>query len=147
MASNVQARYQPSAERRFKRPLYLSRVPAGTFSPADDYREKSLDLNEYLVKHEAATFFVRISGDSMKGAGILSGDLAVVDRSLKPANGSIIVACLDGETTCKRFKLLKGRVVLVSENPDYPAIEVNPASGGFEVWGVVTHVIHHVVRP
>jgi DNA polymerase V len=146
LASNMQARYKPLLARRLRRPLYLSRVPAGTFSPADDYREKSLDLNEYLVKHEAATFFVRISGDSMKGAGILSGDLAVVDRSLKPANGSVVVACLNGETTCKRLRLVKNRVVLASENPDYPAVEVNPASGDFEVWGVVTHVIHKVVR-
>jgi DNA polymerase V len=147
MASNVSTRYKPGLSRCLRRPLFVSRVPAGTFSPADDYREKSLDLNEYLVKHEAATFFVRISGDSMKGAGIFSGDLAVVDRSLKPVHGSVIVACLNGETTCKRLRLVKNKVVLASENPDYPAVEVDPASGDFEVWGVVTHVIHKVARP
>jgi DNA polymerase V len=146
MASNVSTRYKPGLSLRLKRPLYLSRVPAGTFSPADDYREKSLDLNEHLVKHEAATFFVRISGDSMKGAGIFSGDLAVVDRSLKPAHGSVVVACLNGETTCKRLKLVKNKIYLSSENADYPAFEVDPASGDFEVWGVVTHVIHKVMR-
>jgi len=147
MASNLSTRYKPSLARRLKRPLILSRVPAGTFSPADDYREKSLDLNEHLIKHEAATFFVRISGDSMRGAGILSGDLAIVDRSLKPLDGCVVVACMNGETTCKRLKLVKSKLYLASANPDYPTIEVDTSLGDFEIWGVVTHVIHKIGKP
>lgn len=122
-------------------PLYGSKVPAGFPSPADDHVEDALDLNAHLVKRPAATFFVRATGDSMTGAGIHSGDLLVVDRSLEPKTGSIVIAVVNGELTVKRLRLEKGRVWLMPENPAYPELEIRD---GLElvIWGVVAHVVH-----
>ncbi|NGX61343.1 MAG: LexA repressor [Chlamydiae bacterium] len=122
-------------------PYFEARLPAGFPSPADDFLEKQLDLHELLVKHPAATFFVRVEGDSMIGAGIHSGDILVVDRSLSPRIGKIIVALLNGEFTVKRLKKEGKRLFLSPENPRYPAIEVEEEAE-FQVWGVVTYVIH-----
>ncbi len=122
-------------------PFFLSRIPAGFPSPADDYMEGGLDLNELLVRHPAATFFVRVSGDSMTGAGIHSGDVLVVDRAETARHRSVIIAALNGELTVKRLVREGERVWLVSENPDYAPLEVG-AGMDFEVWGVVVHVIH-----
>ncbi len=124
-------------------PLYLARVAAGFPSPADDFIDKTLDLNEHLVAHPEATFFVRVSGDSMRDAGIASGDILVVDRAVQPAHNRIVVAALDGELTVKRIRLQGKRLFLAPEHPDYPEIEITEDTG-FEVWGVVTHVIHKV---
>lgn len=126
-----------------KLPLFLSRVKAGFPSPADDYLEKKLDLNEHLIKHPAATFFVKVAGDSMINAGIFGGDILIVDRSLEGGNDKIIVAILNGEFTIKRMKKRLGKLFLVAENPNYQAIEVED-NADFEVWGVVVHVIHSV---
>jgi DNA polymerase V len=122
-------------------PFFLSRVAAGFPSPADDYIDKGLDLNELLVRHPSATFFVRVSGDSMTGAGIRSGDILLVDRAERAADGSIIIAALDGELTVKRLRFRGDAVCLVPENDDYSPILVGPERQ-FEVWGVVVHVIH-----
>lgn len=122
-------------------PLFAARIPAGFPSPADDYVEKGLDLNELLIRHPSATFFVRVSGESMTGAEIHSGDVLVVDRAETARDRSIIIAVLNGELTVKRFIRGNGRVYLASENPDYAPIEVT-GEAGFEVWGVVVHVIH-----
>ena len=122
-------------------PFYLSRVAAGFPSPADDYVEKKLDLNEHLVKSPAATFFVRVSGESMTKAGIFHGDLLIVDRSLEVKEGSIIVAILNGEFTVKRFMKRDGHMFLAAENDAYQPIEIH-SDMDFEVWGVVTNVIH-----
>ena len=84
-------------------PLYSSKVPAGFPSPADDHMEEKLDLNTHLVKHPTATFFVKASGDSMVGAGIHSGDILIVDRSLNPKSGKIVIAAIDGQLTVKRL--------------------------------------------
>ncbi len=128
-------------------PLYASRVRAGFPSPADDYIERGLDFNEYLVAHPAATFCLRVSGDSMIGARIFSGDIIVVDRSLQPRNGSIVVAVVDGELTVKRLqKTADGRMGLVSENPLYPPVVLTD-EGGFTIWGVVSSVIRRMDRP
>jgi DNA polymerase V len=124
-----------------KLPLYLAAVAAGFPSPADDFIDRSLDLNEHLAPHPAATFFVRVSGDSMQGANVRSGDILVVDRSLEPADGKVVVAALDGELTVKRIRAKAGRLFLAPENPDFPAIEVGPEAS-LEIWGVVTYVIH-----
>ena len=122
-------------------PLLLTRVPAGFASPADDHVDCSLDLNDLVVKHPAATFFVRVEGDSMTGANITDGDILVVDRAVEPADGKIVVAVLDGELAVKRIRVRGGRVCLVSENDLYPPI---PVEGEQElvIWGVVTHVVH-----
>jgi len=128
-----------------ERPLFLSKVPAGFPSPADDYVEAWLDLNERLVRHPAATFFVRVEGDSMTGAGIYSGDILVVDRSIEPVDRSIVVAALQGELTVKRLRRQEGKVRLEPENPDYPAIDV-PEGEDLVVWGVVTSSIREFGR-
>jgi DNA polymerase V len=122
-------------------PLYLATVPAGFPSPAEDYIDRKLDLNEHLVRHPAATFFVRVDGDSMRDAGITSGDILVVDRALEARDGSIVIAALDGELMVKRLRRKNGRVLLVPDNPDYPPVAVGPEAS-FEIWGVVTYIIH-----
>ncbi|HVZ80902.1 MAG TPA: translesion error-prone DNA polymerase V autoproteolytic subunit [bacterium] len=142
MAPELRPLSAPEIRKALKVPLYLTRISAGSFSPADDYLEKRLDLNEYLIRHEAATFCFRVTGDSMTGAGIFSGDLLVVDRALKAQNGAVIVAKLGGDLVCKRLKLVKGKVFLAPENPAYPTLEITPDMEGFEVCGVVTHNIH-----
>jgi DNA polymerase V len=124
-------------------PMLISRVSAGFPSPAEDYIDGGLDLNELLVRHPAATFFVRVSGDSMIGAGMHAGDILVVDRAAGAVNGSIIIAALHGEFTVKRLVREKGEIYLVPENPAYSATRVT-ADMGFEVWGVVTCVIHRL---
>ena len=124
-------------------PLFITAVQAGFPSPADDYIDRTLDLNELLIRHPAATFFIRAAGDSMTGAGIRNGDILIVDRAEAPRSGSIIIAVIDGELTVKRLVKKGNTVSLVPENPEYKTIEISPESG-FEVWGVVIHVIHTV---
>jgi DNA polymerase V len=132
-------RCDPSTKRPL--PLYLSKIRAGFPSPADDYVDKKLDLNEYVIKHPAATFFVKVKGDSMINAGILPGSILVVDRSLEARSNKIVVAVLDGEFTVKRLKKSRHKIILLSENAEYPPIEVTPERE-FDIWGVVTHVLH-----
>lgn len=122
-------------------PIFLTCVQAGFPSPADDYIDKQLDLNELIVKHPAATFFLRVEGDSMRDAGIQSGDLIVVDRSIEPSHGKIIVAVVNGEFTVKRVEISSSGISLVPENPSFSKIKVTPESD-FQVWGVVTYVVH-----
>ncbi|UVT18129.1 MAG: translesion error-prone DNA polymerase V autoproteolytic subunit (plasmid) [Nitrospira sp.] len=138
---HIDAVYAPDLSTRYKLPVFLGRLPAGFPSPADDYLEGKLDLNRHLIKHPAATFFVRVSGDSMLGAGIHTGDLLVVDRSLEAVDGNVIVAALDGELTVKRLSKRGTAVRLLPENRNYQPIEVQPQQE-FEIWGVVTNVIH-----
>lgn len=124
-----------------KLPLFEVPVKAGFPSPADDYLEQNLDLNEHLISHPAATFFVRVDGDSMTGAGIHKEDILIVDRSLEPTNGKIVIAVINGEFTVKRIRITPGKVFLDPENPNYKTMEINPNSD-FRVWGVVTFCIH-----
>lgn len=121
-------------------PLYTSHIAAGFPSPADDHLEAPLDLNERLVKHPAATFVVKVDGDSMTGAGIYNGDLLVVDRSLEAKSGSIVVAVVAGELTVKRLWMRGKRIRLMPENPAYQPIEICEGSD-LVIWGVVAHVI------
>ncbi len=122
-------------------PLFSSKVPAGFPSPADDYIEASLNLNEYIIQHPSSTFFVRASAHSMINAGIFSGDLLVVDKSLTPTHGRIIIAAIDGELTVKRLWREANRVQLRPENNQYQPIDIT-AQQDMVIWGVVTHVIH-----
>lgn len=118
-------------------------VAAGFPSPADDFLENRLDLNQLLVRHPAATFFVRVSGDSMIGAGIHSGDLLIVDRSLDANHKRVVIAVVDGQMTVKRISR-EGKIVrLLAENPEYHPIIIEEGTG-LEIWGVVTHVIHNL---
>lgn len=122
-------------------PFFTASISAGFPSPADDYIENYLDLNQLIVKHPSATFFVRVEGNSMCGAGISSGDILVVDRSLEPAHGKIVVAFINGEFTVKRILFEGCHISLSPENESYPTIKVKPDSQ-FQVWGIVTYVIH-----
>lgn len=121
--------------------LYAESVPAGFPSPAAYYIEGKLDLNEHLIQNPSATFFVKVSGDSMTRAGIFDGDILILDRSQKAKNSSIIVAALDGEFTVKRLMISDGKLFLYPENPKYKTIQIEENSS-FAVWGVVTYVIH-----
>lgn len=122
-------------------PLYSCHVRAGFPSPADDFIEARLDLNAYLIKHPAATFFVIASGDSMTGAGIQSGDMLIVDRSIKATHGKIVIAAIEGELTVKRLSSENHRLQLLPSNPNYSAIDITEENE-LVIWGVVTHVIH-----
>ncbi|MEY4598156.1 MAG: polymerase subunit [Pseudomonadota bacterium] len=122
-------------------PLGAGRVAAGFPSPATDHVEQRLDLSEYLVLHPEATFFLRVKGDSMTGAGIHHGDLLIVDRSLSPASGRVVVATLNGELTVKRLQRSRGKLTLKAENPAYPDLAVSDEHD-FQIWGVVAHVVH-----
>ena len=126
-------------------PLFADPVEAGFPSPADDYLDEMLDLNEHLIKNPTATFMVRAKGDSMINAGIRSGDLLVVDKSLEAANEDIVIAMIDGHFTVKRLRRSGGTLRLVPENPAHSPIVINSESN-VEIWGVVTNVIHSTRR-
>jgi len=124
-------------------PLFSHSVRAGFPSPADDYVAESLDLNEHLIAHREATFFLRAKGHSMTGAGIQDGDLLVVDRSLTPSNRSVVIAVVDGEFTVKRLSKRGGKIRLLAENPEFAAIDFKDGQE-LQIWGVVTNVIHRM---
>jgi len=118
-------------------------VCAGFPSPANDYIEGEIDLNQYLIKNPPATFIVRSQGESMLKSSIHPGDLLIVDKSIKPKNNSIVIASINGDLTVKRIKILNKRFLLISDNKNYPNIKVN-TEDDFSIWGVVTNVIHNV---
>jgi len=115
-------------------------LPSSFPSPSQDYIDSPIDFNELLIENEIATFALRITGDSMIGAGIYPNDIAVVNRAKTPVNGSVIVALLNSQFTVKRYCVIKDGIRLVAENPKYPDIPITENSD-FEVWGVVTHSI------
>jgi DNA polymerase V len=121
-------------------PFFGGGIPAGFPSPAEDFNEERLDIRAYLVKNPAATFFARVTGDSMKDMGISDGDLLVVDRSIKPSDGKPAVCFLNGEFTLKKVSVRGGKIYLLPANNHFPVIEVG-TDEQFVVWGVVTHVI------
>lgn len=125
--------------------VLISPVPvaAGYPSPAQDYFDGRIDLNEHLIKDITSTYVVRVSGDSMEGAGISDGDELIVNRALEPRDGSVVVAVLDGELTVKRLRVTARGVVLQADNPQYPDIRV-PALADLVIWGVATRCLHHV---
>ena len=122
-------------------PIFLDKVSAGFPSPATDYMENKLDLNEYLIKHPAATFIVKANGSSMTSASIYSDDLLIVDRSIAPKNNNIVIASIFGDLTVKKLKKKEKSLFLVPANNDYPSIEVKEEMECF-IWGVVTYIIH-----
>ncbi len=141
MKTRVEIIYKPDQSTKRNQPLFVANVPAGFPSPADDYKEEKLDLNKYLIKNPAATYFVRVTGDSMIGAGIHSGDLLVVDRSIEPTDKKVVIANIDGELTVKRIRIRKNKITKEPENSSFPTQEITSGTE-FEVWGVVTNVIH-----
>jgi len=129
------------ASKSLKLPSFLNRIPAGFPSPADDYLEELLDLNDKLISNPASTYFVKVSGDSMTGAGIFSGDMLIVDRSKKPNRGSIVIALVNGDFTVKKLQIKGNQFWLMAENATYPPILISKEMQA-EIWGVVTYVIH-----
>ena len=125
-------------------PYFENGVSAGFPSPAEDHMHSKIDLNNLLIENPSATYYVRVNGDSMSGAGILSGDLLIVDRSFEVSNNCIVVAHLDGEFTVKRIKKIKKKIFLQAENNNYKPIEITKEMD-FELFGVVAHAIHHFV--
>jgi len=132
MKTLVQSIYYPDYSTKCKRPLFMVPVSAGFPSPSEDYIEGKLDLNEHLIKHPAATFFVRVTGDSMLDAGIHPGDILIVDRAIEAFNNKVVIAVINGELTVKRMKKTKTGYILAPENNNYPPIQIrvflpNPA--------------------
>ena len=122
-------------------PLYLSRVAAGFPSPADDYLDEGLDLNEHLIEHPAATYFARAEGDSMVELGIYTGDLLIIDRAIQAEDGDVVVVAVDGLLTIKLLDLAHSR--LLPANKLYQPIEISEESQ-VDVEGVVIHAVHHL---
>lgn len=118
-------------------------ISAGFPSPADDFRETRISLDEELIRNKEATFFAKVSGQSMIGAGLDDNDLLVIDRSIEPTNNKIAVCFLDGEFTVKRLRVDGNSVWLQPENPDYPIIKITEENN-FIIWGIVTNVIKRV---
>jgi len=141
MESKVEIVYKPDRSTKRRQPIFTARVPAGFPSPAADYEEGKLDLNKHLIKNPAATFFVRVTGDSMIKSGIHSGDLLVIDRSIEPRDKNVVIAVINGELTVKRIRIGKNKLTLEPESDDYQSQEINEEME-FEVWGIVTNVIH-----
>lgn len=113
----------------------------GFSAATDDYMERGIDLNEELIRNKPATFFMRVSSDAMKGSGIYKGDVVVVDRSLKAANGKVIIATFGGEMLIRRFQKVNNKVKLLADN-QLSAIDIDSNCEDFAIWGVVTYVIH-----
>ena len=133
--------FQSIQKKQILTPVFLDSVSAGFPSPATDYMESKLDLNEYLIKHPAATFIVKAKGSSMIDVGILSEDLLIVDRSIIPKNNDIVIASIFGDLTVKRFQKKENSLFLLSANSDYPSIQVKEEMECF-IWGIVTYIIH-----
>lgn len=124
-------------------PFMLSGVQAGFPSPADDYIDLTLDLNQVVIKNKSATFYARVKGNSMINDDIHDGDILVVDKSILPTEGIVAVCFIDGEFTLKRIHKKDNRLFLLPSNPTYPPIEVGEQSD-FRVWGVVTYIIKKI---
>jgi len=116
----------------------------GFGAAADDYMERGIDLNEQLIRNKPATFFMRVSGDAMTGAGIFNGDTVIVDRSVKAASGKVVIANLNGEMLIRRLEKTLNKIRLVPETPRLSPIDVDLSGADFAIWGVVTYVIHAV---
>ena len=114
----------------------------GFTAAADDYMERGIDLNEQLVRNKPATFFMRVKGDAMIGAGIFDGDIVIVDRSIKAANGRVVIATLNGEMLIRRFEKTFNKIRLLPETNKLSPIDVDTSTAEFSVWGVVTYTVH-----
>jgi DNA polymerase V len=122
----------------------VGRVPAGFPSPSQDYSDTKIDLTQMLIRDELSTFIVRVSGDSMEGAGIYDGDKLIVDRSIEPRDGHVVIAVVDGEMTVKRLRVTPTGVILQAENAEYPDVTVAELSD-LTIWGVATTCLHQLI--
>ena len=128
-------------EKRIYLPVAQSTVPAGFPSPAEEYENAQLDINDLVVTNPTATFYVRVRGKSMLDANIRDGDILVVDRSVEPAHGKIVIAVIDGEFTVKTLYRKDGVIKLIPANPDYPEILLKDQQE-LNIWGIVSHIIY-----
>ena len=136
--------FKPNLDESRSIPLTNNSISAGFPSPADDFKEIRISLDKEIVRNEEATFYARVDGDSMQGAGLSDGDLIVIDRSEEPKTGSIAVCFLDGEFTVKRLKLKNQEVYLMPENSRYSPIKIDEGSE-LSIWGVVTYVVKKMI--
>lgn len=135
---------QLTADSRLLLPTADTLIPAGFPSPSQDYQATSIDLNDVLIQDRSSTYILRVTGSSMIDAGIADGDEIIVDRSIEPRSGSVVVAAIEGEFTIKRFHLdQQGQGWLLPENPSFPPIRISPEADFF-IFGVVTRCLHHV---
>ena len=132
-----------SGSKRFSQHDVPTANASGFGAAADDYMERGIDLNEQLIRNKPATFFMKVSGNSMINAGIFNGDIVIVDRSVKPSNGKIVIAIIDGEMLIRRYEKTMNKLLLIPETPKLSAIDVSEFMD-FNIWGVVTYVIHDV---
>lgn len=132
--------FNPDQEHRKKTHWAQEGISAGFPSPADDFKELRISIDQEVVRNEEATFYARVSGESMQGAGLDDGDLLVIDRSLEPADNKIAICFIDGEFTVKRLKVTKNEVLLIPENPKYQPIKITEENE-LIIWGVVTYVV------
>ena len=135
--------FHPDQNQQKSLHLAQEKISAGFPSPADDFKELRISIDQEVVRNEDATFYARVSGESMQGAGLDDGDLLVIDRSMEPKNGKIAVCCIDGEFTVKRLKVVEDGVFLIPENPKYQPIKVTEENE-LIVWGIVTYVVKKV---
>lgn len=133
--------FVPDNNNPLELPLFENSIPAGFPSPAEDYLDKKLDLNEHLIRNPSATFFVRVSGTSMINAGIYDGDILVVDRSVEATDKHIVIGVVNGEFTVKRIRKKNSRIYLIPENENFQTVEVTEEMD-FRIWGVVTYAVH-----
>lgn len=135
--------FQPKQDQSHSMPLAHTGVSAGFPSPADDFKELRISIDQEVVKNEEATFYARVAGQSMQGAGLDDGDLLVIDRSKEPEDNAIAVCFVDGEFTVKRLKVEAACIYLMPENPNYSPIKVTE-DNQLIIWGVVTYVVKKV---
>jgi DNA polymerase V len=114
----------------------------GFGAAADDFMERGIDLNEQLIRNKPATFFMRVNSNAMQDAGIFKGDVVIIDRSLKPVSGKVVIANLNGEMLIRRFEKIKNKVRLLAESGQLSPIEIDASCCDFSIWGMVTYVIH-----
>tara|TARA_B100000963_G_scaffold345542_1_gene349736 strand:+ start:37 stop:477 length:441 start_codon:yes stop_codon:yes gene_type:complete len=136
--------FKPNLDESHSIPLTSNNISAGFPSPADDFKEIRISLDREIVKNEEATFYARVDGESMLGAGLNDGDLIVIDRSAEPKDGSIAVCFLDGEFTVKRLKLKNKEIYLMPENSKYSPIKIGEGNE-LSIWGVVTYVVKKMI--
>ncbi|MEH6705253.1 translesion error-prone DNA polymerase V autoproteolytic subunit [Galbibacter orientalis] len=132
--------FKPDADASLELQVAEGGISAGFPSPAEDFKETTIDLNKALIKNKEATFYARVSGQSMTGAGLDDGDLLIIDKSIEPVNGKIAVCFIEGEFTVKRLKIEKGELFLMPENKRYKPIKVEE-NDELIIWGIVTYVI------
>ncbi len=136
--------FKPNLDESHSIPLTSNNISAGFPSPADDFKEIRISLDREIIKNEEATFYARVDGESMLGAGLNDGDLIVIDRSAEPKDGSIAVCFLDGEFTVKRLKLKNKEIYLMPENSKYSPIKIGEGNE-LSIWGVVTYVVKKMI--